>query len=277
MIVQITRTRDELYLLKEMLPIWKKYADGFVFMIDSCTDGTYEYLIENKEKFNILSIIEINKTDNVLDIESDDRQLLFDEAFKHSEKILCLDTDEYLDGTMTKQELESILDQHVDTLFYLSWIQYTGKNTIRVDGKWSNHLCDRIASYSGRCIFKSRQMHSEHIPTPSKLAQITPPHLFVSHLQWLDKQSVAIKQYYWKVVDYVNKMRYSTDVIDVKEYDKSVSDFKWSEVSIPFDLKVDVGIYSSQNPFDGYKYKFIRESVDKYNIPNLNDWGMGIH
>ena len=50
MIVQMTRTRNELFLLKEMLPIWKTYADGFVFLDDRSTDGTYEYLIENKFK-----------------------------------------------------------------------------------------------------------------------------------------------------------------------------------------------------------------------------------
>ena len=277
MIVQITRTRDELFLLTEMMPIWKHYADGFVFLVDSCTDDTLSFLEENKKKYNILSILKTEKTNDALDIESDDRQLLFDEAYKFSNKILCLDTDEYLDGTMTKQELESILDQHTDTLFYLSWIQYTGKNKIRVDGKWANHPVDRLASYSTRCIFKPRQMHSEHIPTPNKLAQISPPHLFVAHLQWIDKKSVAIKQYFWKVVDYVNKLKYSTDIIDVREYDNSVSNFVWTEIDMPFPLKVDADIYQRQNPLDGYKYKFIRESINTYNIPNLNDWGMEIH
>ena len=60
MIVQITITRNELFLLKEMLPIWKKYSDGFVFYVDNSTDGTYEFLEENKEKYNILSILKIN-------------------------------------------------------------------------------------------------------------------------------------------------------------------------------------------------------------------------
>lgn len=277
MIVQITRTRDELFILKEMFPIWMKYADAFVFQLDTCTDGTYEFLMENKEKYNILSVLQATKDTEKLEIESDERQILFDEAYKFSNKIICLDTDEYLDGTMTKQELESILDQHMDTLFYLSWIQYTGKNKIRVDGKWANHPVDRLASYSTRCIFKPRQMHSEHIPTPNKLAQISPPHLFVAHLQWLDKKSVAIKQYFWKVVDYVNKLKYSANVIDPREYDNSVSNFVWTEVEIPFSLKVDPNIYQRHDSLEGYKYKFIRENIAKHNIPNLNDWGMGIH
>ena len=49
MIVQITITRNELFLLKEMLPIWKKYSDGFVFYVDNSTDGTYDILILNKK------------------------------------------------------------------------------------------------------------------------------------------------------------------------------------------------------------------------------------
>ena len=44
MIVQITRTKNELFLIKELLPIWQRYADGFVFYDDHSTDGTFEYL-----------------------------------------------------------------------------------------------------------------------------------------------------------------------------------------------------------------------------------------
>jgi glycosyltransferase involved in cell wall biosynthesis len=57
MIVQITLIKNELFLLKEMIPIWQKYADAFIFMDDGSTDGTYEYLIENKYKFNILNVL----------------------------------------------------------------------------------------------------------------------------------------------------------------------------------------------------------------------------
>ena len=44
MIVQITMARDELVLIKELLPIWQKFSDGFVFCLDSTTDGTKQYL-----------------------------------------------------------------------------------------------------------------------------------------------------------------------------------------------------------------------------------------
>ena len=54
MIIQITKTRDELFLIKEMMPLWQKYADAFIFMDDRSTDGTHEYLMENKEKYNSL-------------------------------------------------------------------------------------------------------------------------------------------------------------------------------------------------------------------------------
>jgi hypothetical protein len=44
MIVQIVMARNESPLIKELLPLWKKYADGFVFMLDRNTDNTLEYL-----------------------------------------------------------------------------------------------------------------------------------------------------------------------------------------------------------------------------------------
>ena len=36
------------FLLKEQLPIWSKYADGFVFFNDDSTDDTLEFLEQNK-------------------------------------------------------------------------------------------------------------------------------------------------------------------------------------------------------------------------------------
>jgi hypothetical protein len=277
MIVQITRTRDELFLIKEMLPIWQKYADGFVFLVDTCTDGTYEFLKENSQKYNILSILQINRDEEKLAIESDARQMLFDEAFKFSGKILCLDSDEYFDGNVTKAQLNEVLENNKDTLFYTQWIQYIGKNEIRTDGKWANHPVDRIGSYSKRTLFKTKQMHSEHLPVPDKQMSIAVPHLFVSHLQWIDKKAVAIKQYYWKIEDYVNRARFNADTIDYREYDSSVQNLKWNPVPFPFPLKARTDIYQMQDLMQNYKYRFIKDSIEKYNIPNLNDWGMGIH
>ena len=44
MIVQITLARNEKPLIKELLPLWKKYVDGFVFLIDDrTTDDTIKY------------------------------------------------------------------------------------------------------------------------------------------------------------------------------------------------------------------------------------------
>ena len=277
MIVQITLTRNELFLLKEMLPIWKRYADGFVFMDDCSTDGTYEYLLENSEKFNILSVLRTNRNENHVVIESEIRQRLYDEAFKHSGKIVCLDTDEYLDGVCSKEQLNEILNTHKDTLFYSQWIQYTDSNTIRVDGKWQYHPVDRIGSYGNRGVFQNKQNHSEHLPTSSNQLSINPEFLFVAHLQWMDKKTVAIKQYYWKVFDYVNKIKHGVSAIDYREYDRSVSDFSWTCVQFPFPLQIRADVYSLQNDEHDFKLKFIRENVVKYNIPNLNDWGMNIH
>jgi len=277
MIVQITLIKNELFLLKEMIPHWQKYADAFVFMDDNSTDGTYEYLNENKDKFNILSVLRTGTTDKQLTVESSIRQRLFDEAFKHSGSIVCLDTDEYLDGTMSKEELEAVLNNNKDTLFHTQWIQYTGKNQIRVDGPWGYNLKDRIGSYQDKTQFKSAQMHSEHLPVPSKQAIIPAPSIFIAHLQWLDKKTVAIKQYFWKITDYVNKIKFNANTIPASAYDASVNNFNWQYADIAFSLKIDPTIYSKQDMANNYKYQFIKEKVKEYNIPNLNDWGMEIH
>lgn len=277
MIVQITMIRDELFLIKEMMPHWQKYADAFVFMDDRSTDGTYEYLMENKEKFNILSVIPSNQTSSELYIESNSRQRLYDEAFKYSGNILCLDADEYLDGNMQKAQLENILESNKDTLIYLRWIQYTGKNEIRVDGPWKVNYKDRVGSYSKRAIFRPAQMHSEHIPHPGKHGAIDVPHLFIAHAQWLDKPTVAVKQYFWKITDYVTRNKYKAETVPVTAYDDSVADFKWQCQAFDFPLKIRYDVYSDQDIKSSYKYKFIKEKIKEFDIPNLNDWGMGIH
>ena len=45
---------------------------------------------------------------------------------------------------MTKDELEDVLEKNKNTLLYCPWIQYTGKNQVRVDGPWRNNFKDRI-------------------------------------------------------------------------------------------------------------------------------------
>jgi hypothetical protein len=277
MIVQITLTRNELFLIKELLPQWQKYADAFVFMDDRSTDGTVEFLHENKNKYNILSVLSTEYSDDKLSVESNSRQRLFNEAFKYSGKIVCLDTDEYLDGTITKEQLYSILENNKDTLIHAQWIQYTGQNEIRVDGPWRQNLKDRIGSYSKPCLFKNAQTHSEHMPVPEKQAAFEPSSLFIAHLQWLDKPTVAIKQYYWKVLDYINRVQFGANTIPPSAYDASVNNFNWQYNSFAFPLKIRYNVYSDQTKEENYKYKFIQESIKKYNIPNLNDWGMGIH
>jgi FkbM family methyltransferase len=149
MIVQTTMVRNELPLIKELLPIWKEYADGFVFLCDTCTDETVKYLNKVKHKFNILEIIESIEDIDQLKVETDMRQHLFDAARKYSNKIICLDADEYLDGTMSKQDLENLLDVSENTVFHLKWIQYTSKTSIRIDGPWAENYKDRITLIEG--------------------------------------------------------------------------------------------------------------------------------
>lgn len=277
MIVQITMIKNEIHLLREMMPVWKKYADGFVFMDDDSDDGTYEFLLENKEKYNILSILRTKHSLDNLTVESNVRQRLFDEAFKYTGNIICLDADEYLDGSIDKEQLENILDNNPDTLIYAQWIQYTGKNKIRVDGPWGRNFKDRIGSYKKECKFKNAQMHSEHLPNPEKVVTIDPKYLFIAHLQWLDKETVAVKQYFWKITDYVNKLKFNANVISSIEYDHSVNNFQWQIIDFPIELKIRDDVYKLHDIKNSYKYKFIKENIKKYNIQNLNDWGMNIH
>ena len=279
MIVQITITRNELFLIKEMLPLWQKYADAFVFMDDNSTDGTYEYLMENKDKFNILSVMKsgMNRDDISTQIESEVRQRLYDEAFKYSGNIICLDTDEYIDGQLNKEQLNQIMNNNKDMLFHMRWIQYTGENEIRTDGPWKVNYKDRVASYSTRAVFKKAQMHSEHLPVPQRQGIIEIPNLFIAHLQWLCKNTVAVKQYFWKVTDYVVNKRFGVQTTHPSAYDASVNNFKWEYESFPFSLKIDSKIYDKHDIKSSYKYLYIKENIEKYNIPNLNDWGMGIH
>jgi hypothetical protein len=273
MIVQITRTRNELFLIKEMLEIWKNYADGFVFLDDRSTDGTYDFLIENKKKYNILSVLKNNLTDDELSIETNERQYLYDEALKYSNNIICLDSDEYLDGKLSKKELEEILNLNKNTVFYLHWIQYTNKNEIRVDGPWKTNFKDRIGTYEYRAIFQPAQMHSTHLPHTGKNLIIDKPFLFIAHLQWLDKKSVAIKQYFWKVTDYINRFNFNIQTVPASAYDESVNNFNWEYENFDFNLKLDPNIYSIQDDKSNYKLQFIRDNTKKYNIPNLGNWG----
>lgn len=277
MIVQITMVRDELPLLKELLPVWKQYADGFVFFADTCTDGTVKYLEQVKQEFNILEILEFNESDEQLKIETDNRQLLFDTARKYSDKVICLDADEYLDGTLTKESLEELLNSSSNTVFHLKWIQYTSGTVIRVDGPWAENYKDRIGVYSGNCKFSPMQMHSTHLPIPANQQVIDFETLFIAHLQWLDKNHVGIKQYFWKVVDYVNNKVHGIQVTEASAYDASVNNFDWQEEYFPYKLKIREDVFQSVANKDNYRVDWINRQIKQHNIPNLGDWGLNIH
>ena len=277
MIIQMTRTRNEAFLIKEMLPVWQRYADGFVFICDTCTDNTIEFLTANKEKYNILEILQTDKTVSVEEYETASRQKLFNVARKYSSKIICMDTDEYLDGASTKEQLEAVLDQHPDTAFMCQWIQYTDKNQRRVDLFWRSVFHDRVGNFKEDAQFGKAFSHSGHIPATSRAIKVDPNHLFVAHLQWLDKRWVGIKQYFWKIWDYVNHKEYGVNIINVRDYDVSVNNFNWQYEDFPVELKVEPGIYNTQKIEDNYKLQYIVEQTKKHNIPNLGDWGMGIY
>lgn len=277
MIVQVSMVRNELPLIKALLPIWSEYCDGFIFMCDTCTDGTVEYLNSVKNKFNILEILlEEQNPDVSLWMETNTRERLFNAARKYTNHIICLDADEYLDGQMDKKELEQLLSNNKDTVFYLQWIQYTSCNTIRTDGPWKNNYKDRIGTYETECNFVPTQMHSTHLPIPKNQLTIDPNKLFIAHMQWVDKIHVAIKQYYWKTVDYVNNKLYSVNVAGNSAYDASVNDFNWEEEYVFYPLKISPYIIEQHAIKDNYRLQTIINLTEKYKIPNLGDWGLNI-
>jgi hypothetical protein len=270
--------RNELTLIKELLPIWSRYSDGFIFMLDSCTDNTEEYLNEVKDQYNILEILTVDQNiDKELWIETDVRGRLFNAARKYSNSIICLDADEYLDGTLTKQELEVTLENNPDTVFHLPWIQYTSINTIRVDGPWKNNIKDRIGSYTKDISFKKAQTHSTHLPITERQTVFDKSQLFVSHLQWLNKNHVAIKQYFWKVTDYINNKKYGIEVAGNTAYDQSVNNFEWEEEYFDYQLKIRDDIFEDKTNAENYRVQWIKENSEKYEVPNLGDWGYNIH
>jgi hypothetical protein len=275
----MTLTRNESFLIKELLPTWQKYADGFVFISDQSTDDTVEYLNrpDIKEKYNILEVLETNKNVDMHEYETNNRQKLFDAARKYSNKIICMDTDEYLDGDITKKQLEETLESHSDTVFYCQWMQYTSKDKRRVDSCWRTVFHDRLGNVNEGAMFGKACSHSSHMPSISKSIRVDPTQLFIAHLQWLDKRWVGIKQYYWKVWDYVNHKEHGVNIINVNDYDVSVNNFRWEYEQIDIPLKIREDIYSLQDVKDNYKLKYIVEQTKKHNIPNLGDWGMGIY
>jgi hypothetical protein len=276
MIVQISLVRNELPLIKKLLPIWKTYTDGFVFMLDTNTDETEEYLKKVSYEYNILEILKHEKIDNVLEIETDIRQELLNAGLKYTNKIICLDADEYLDGVITKKELESILDSNTDVRFYLKWNQYTSCNTIRTDGPWKDNYKDRIAVYSKNVYYDKKQNHSDHLPYAGSDRLIDSDKLFIAHLQWVSKKYVAIKQYYWKIYDYVNNLKFGVGVVGNTAYDSSVNNFDWEEEYIFYPLKLSTHIFEKDLMLKNYRLDYIKENTKKYNIPNLGDWGMDI-
>jgi hypothetical protein len=156
-------------------------------------------------------------------------------------------------------------------------MQYTSKDKRRVDSFWRSVFHDRVGNFNESAKFGKAFSHSGHIPSVTKSIRVDPEHLFISHLQWLDKRWVGIKQYYWKVWDYVNHKEHGINIINVKDYDVSVNNFNWEYEQINIPLKIREDIYKTQDVKDNYKLKYIVEQTKKHNIPNLGDWGMGIY
>jgi len=276
MIVQISMVRNEKKLIQELLPVWKSYADGFVFLLHNNTDTTEQFLEDVKSEYNILEVLKVDDLVDKVTIETDLRQLLFNTGRKYSDKIICLDADEYLDGTLTKEDLFYLFEQNPNTVFYLKWLQYTSVDTIRVDGPWKNNYKDRLGTYSNYVKFIPAQNHSHHLPHPENILTLEEDTLRIVHLHWMDKTYAGIKQYYWKVLDFVNKKKFNVNTIPVQAYDDSVNNFQWEEEYTSHLLKVKPWIVKECGIIDNYRLPVIKNLTRTYDIPNLGDWGIGI-
>lgn len=276
MIVQISIIRNDLLLIKKMLPIWKEYSDGFVFYVDTSENELVEYLNSVKTEYNILELIVNNRDEGDLTFETDMRQKLFDVGRKYSDYIVCLDADEYLSGTLNKQALLEILTKNKDTVFYLRWRQYTSVNTIRTDGPWLENFKDRIGSYTTPCLFDKIQRHSTHLPIPNNTIVIPDSDLHIVHLQWMNKLYVAIKQYFWKVCDYITENIHNMPIAGISAYDSSINDFNWEEEYVDELCRVPSWVFEELAVKDNYRIDFIKEMTNRFSIPDLGTWGYDI-
>lgn len=276
MIIQISIIRNDLLLIQKMLPIWKEYSDGFVFYVDTSENDLIEYLNSVRNEYNILELIVKHRDEGDLTFETDMRQQLFDAGRKYSDHILCLDSDEYLSGNLNKTDLLDLLNNNKDTVFYLRWRQYTSVNTIRVDGPWMDNFKDRIGTYDGPCLFDKVQRHSTHLPVPKNTVVIPDSDLHIVHLQWMDKLYVAIKQYFWKVCDYITENIHKLPIAGISAYDSSINNFEWQEEYVDELCKVPSWVFEELAINNNYRIDFIKEMTKRYNIPNLGMWGYDI-
>ncbi len=125
--------------------------------------------------------------------------------------------------------------------------------------------------------FKRAQTHSTHLPITEKQLIVDPEKLFISHLQWLNNNYVAIKQYFWKVTDYVNNKKYGVEIVGNAAYDSSVNNFDWEEEYYDYPLKIRDDIFEDELNSKNYRVDSIIKNTKKYEIPNLGDWGYNIH
>jgi hypothetical protein len=92
----------------------------------------------------------------------------------------------------------------------------------------------------------------------------------------MNKTFVAIKQYYWKTIDYVNNKTYGINIAGNAAYDESVANFQWKEEYTYNTLKVKPWIFDENTIYNNYRLTFIKEQAKLHNIPNLGDWGMDL-
>ena len=72
---------------------------------------------------------------------------------------------------------------------------------------------------------------------------------------------MAIKQYYWKVFDYVNKERFKIGVVGNTAYDNSVNNFNWIETNFDYKVKIDISIFDEMCDTNNYRLEYIKNKT----------------
>ena len=265
MILQLTKLIHSKYFIEQLIPLWKEYADGFIFYDELLNDELYNYLVQNKEKFNILDIIRPSTSQKTI-LDNIDH-ILFKSGLKYTNNILVLDSNEYIDGNISKDELNEIFKKNNNSKIYIKSLQYTSCNTIRTNIPWRD-------TFKIKAIIFNEESSINIIDNFDK-AIIDPEKLFIVNLACLDKHRAAIDTYYKKIQNWLlNKNGQNT--VPLSDYDTVMSNFIWEEeyVLYPLKLKSDFEIYD--NILLTQKQSFILDNIIKYNIPNLNNWEIDI-
>ena len=146
------RVKNGLPFIKESLPRLRELCDDVVVVDTGSTDGTVDYLKDNGYKYKIYT-----ESEN----EVDQRNYVLDFAREEgADWVMTLDCDEVMDETMTKEDLEYLINPPDPTVFgYVFRFAnfWRGRELVRIDGPWGYMKNTRLFK-----LLPSLKLYSEH-------------------------------------------------------------------------------------------------------------------